>query len=524
MKLRQPYLIVLCGLLLATFLFSASRVSHPISANSNLLRNPGFEGPYSSWQPQLSTVQMAADWTPWWINDLNHVPVWVQPEYKPAEKRDYPARVYDGERAQQWFTFHRSHNAGIYQQVSGVTPGATYRFTAQLQVWSSSTDAAISERPALPYLQIGIDPTGAASPGSGSGAPSTVVWTDAPAIYDRWYALSIDVKAQASTITVYVRSNPNYAVKHNDIYIDAAELILVSNSGGSTPRPTNAPATARPTNAPATPRPTNAPATPRPTNAPATPRPTNAPAGGGQQPVSGNLLRNPGFEGPYSSWQPQLSTVQMAADWTPWWINDLNHVPVWVQPEYKPAEKRDYPARVYDGERAQQWFTFHRSHNAGIYQQVSGVTPGATYRFTAQLQVWSSSTDAAISERPALPYLQIGIDPTGAASPGSGSGAPSTVVWTDAPAIYDRWYALSIDVKAQASTITVYVRSNPNYAVKHNDIYIDAAQLVKLGNAPQPTATPGSGGGSGSDCTQPASGPWPCANPSGPWTPTPSAR
>ncbi|MCB8951250.1 MAG: hypothetical protein H6650_04470 [Ardenticatenales bacterium] len=216
-----------------------------------------------------------------------------------------------------------------------------------------------------------------------------------------------------------------------------------------------------------------------------------APAAQAQE---GNLLRNPSFEGNYSAWLPQYGTAQMAADWTPWWVEDGGRDPIWAQPEYKPAERAIYPRRVLDGERAQQYFTFFKSHYAGMYQQVFNVTPGTTYRFTVWVQVWSSiDDDASRSNTPANPRLHIGIDPTGAAWPGFVGGAPATVVWSgEAPmdCIIDQWCPLSIDVTAQNSTITVYMRSSPDFANKHNDLYFDNASLVAIGPPPPPTLPP----------------------------------
>lgn len=239
-----------------------------------------------------------------------------------------------------------------------------------------------------------------------------------------------------------------------------------------------------------------------------------------------NLIRNPGFEGQYSAWQPQYGTAQMAPEWTPWWVEDANHDPVYAQPEYKPAERQFFPNRVWEGDKAQQWFTFHKSHNGGMYQQIFGVTPGQTYRFSILVQVWSSTGDNPnISETTGDPRFAIGIDPTGAAQPGWVAGSPSTVQWSpNAPmdAILDRWHSMSVEAVAQNSTITVYMRGNPQYAVKHNDFYVDAANLVAVGNPvppPQPTNTPVPPGGD--PCAIPPSGPWPCGDDSGPWTPGP---
>lgn len=231
-----------------------------------------------------------------------------------------------------------------------------------------------------------------------------------------------------------------------------------------------------------------------------------------------NLLQNPGFEGTYGAWLPQYSTAQMAPNWTPWWVEDASEN--FAQPEYKDAQRFIYPDRVLEGDHAQQYFTFYKSHLGGVFQQVNGVTPGQTYRFTIHVQAWSNNIDSPTSDQPADPNFEIGIDPTGDARPGP-NNAPSSVVWSgvvDQYSIYDQWRAVSVEVVAQNSTITVYVKSSPQKfggnAVKHNNIYLDAAELISVGTPPPPQDdnNGGGGGGGSDDCVIPPSGPWPpCA-------------
>ena len=280
-------LSILMGML---FTYSGSS---PVAANENLLRNPSFEGQYRAFTPELDNIQVASDWTPWWVHDLKHDPAWAQPEYKPAQGEFYANRVKDGERAQQYFTFYRSHKGGMYQQISNVTPGTIYRFSIWLQVWSSTGDNASStDGYANPHLEIGIDPNGATTGGGANGVPSSVVWSgevDPSAVLNRWHQMSIEVKAESSTIAVYVKSSPEFAVKHNDVYLDSAELVAV----GQAPAPvvsveSSQPVVNRPGQGPwtpgpkATPRPGQGPwtpgpkATPRPGQGPWTPRPNQS--------------------------------------------------------------------------------------------------------------------------------------------------------------------------------------------------------------------------------------------------------
>jgi hypothetical protein len=205
----------------------------------NLLENPGFEGVYTIWEVADGTVQIAPEWTPWWIEDDERDPEWSQPEFRPAEVLFEPIRVFEGERAQGYFTEDVSHFAGIYQQVDNVLPGVTYRFGIWTQVWLGNSDEPVSDTPNNPHLRIGIDPTGAGWAGAIASTPSTIVWgteADPACIIDQWCFWWVEVQAQSTNLTVYVRSSPDLASMHNHFYFDAAIL-----------RPVDAPATFTPT-------------------------------------------------------------------------------------------------------------------------------------------------------------------------------------------------------------------------------------------------------------------------------------
>jgi LysM repeat protein len=204
---------------------------------ANLLKNPGFEGEFHAWSG-LQAVNVAHNWTPWWRTHKESDPpaYYFKPEYKQANGYIYPNRVHGGASAQQWFSFHRTHQAGMYQQVFNVTPGQRYRFSIWAQVWSSSADdSAKSEKPAYPNLQVGIDPTG-----NWNAWAATVIWSGTYAFYDSWGQLSVEAVAQNNVITVFMRSEPNFPVKHNDMYWDDAALVAVSAGGAPAPQPATA--------------------------------------------------------------------------------------------------------------------------------------------------------------------------------------------------------------------------------------------------------------------------------------------
>lgn len=134
---------------------------------------------------------------------------------------------------------------------------------------------------------------------------------------------------------------------------------------------------------------------------------------------------------------------------------------------------------------------------AGGLQQVSGVTPGATYRFTIYGFAWTcndlefSCTDAEgrTSDQSYNSQIRVGIDPTGGTDVSS-----SAIVWSPFGTSYDRFSAFTIDAVAQSGTITVFTYntvSQPPPALRQ--MFWDDASLVRVGddivdvNGEQPT-------------------------------------
>jgi LysM repeat protein len=242
LKMRRIPIILLLSLLVMAG-WGLGEPARALQESPNLLQNPGFEGDYYPWFG-INEVQVAHGWTPWWRSrtDADPPATYFQPEYKQANGYIYPNRVHSGAAAQQWFTFHATHQAGMYQQVFNVTPGTRYRFTIWAQVWSSTEDDPnASVNPAYPNLQVGIDPTGNWDPWA-----ATVVWSGTYAFYDSWGQLSVEAVAQNTIITVFMRSEPNFPIKHNDIYWDDAVLVAVDGGGAPVP-PTSPPNTPVPT-------------------------------------------------------------------------------------------------------------------------------------------------------------------------------------------------------------------------------------------------------------------------------------
>ena len=279
-------------LALAMILLLAS----PVLADcpGNVLVNGGFEGGFSDRGD--SYVQVANGWTPFWQDGPNQADgLNRRPEYRAEDSRVHGnKRVREGTFAQKWATLYGTHHAGVWQQVS-VPAGSKLTLRAYGQSWSSNLDNPNESKENGRYeLSVGIDPTGGTNWTSGN-----IVWSPRNGAADQWVELSVNTTAQAGTITVFLRGDVEFPVKHNDSYWDDA-CLTVQAPPTATPRP-------QPTAAPtATPEPTQEPTpTAEPTSEPtATPEPvkTVTPVGAAIAIASyidanGNGKRDSGEEG-----------------------------------------------------------------------------------------------------------------------------------------------------------------------------------------------------------------------------------
>ncbi len=248
-----------------------------------------------------------------------------------------------------------------------------------------------------------------------------------------------------------------------------------------------------------------------------------------QADCAGNLLRNQGFEGDFYP-GVQIGTSissHIANDWFPWAVlGDPTRTEVGYnfEPEYKilnKSELTDGWYRVYQGERAQAFFSMYSTHTAGFYQQVE-VPAGSRVTFTIWVQIYTGQEDIIVDGRypvsdleqplseptrsvkgPGDYYVSVGIDPYGDAPDGFGDALPDTIVWSDrildvdtrsydaAQNPVDDWVQLTVSTVAESDQVTVYTRGQPDFRTKHNDSYWDDACLVaSLAETPTPTPRP----------------------------------
>jgi len=212
------------------------------------------------------------------------------------------------------------------------------------------------------------------------------------------------------------------------------------------------------------------------------------------------LLANPGFEGTWhlatTFWTPeggpfynQYQEITPPKNWTAWWHEGFPCAGGWLtrRPEVRVISTIPDAERVHSGKQAAQWFTFWGCHSGGLYQQVD-VEDGHYYDFSIYAHSWFANCDLKPHYHLPLDYdcdtddpitwaqdwLSVGIDPTGGIDP-----LGPAVVWGPAQQIYGVYGpSLTVsNVRAQGPIVTMFVRSEASYPLKHADFYIDDAQL-----------------------------------------------
>lgn len=194
-------------------------------------------------------------------------------------------------------------------------------------------------------------------------------------------------------------------------------------------------------------------------------------------------LENGDFEG---GWReigaPEL---KVADGWEAWW----HHTD--TRPEYKIATKVVDALRIHEGEQAQQWFNNYATHTAGIYQVVEGVDVGREVILTAFVQCFSRNDDTNWRKSDGRYRMRVGIDPYGGINPES-----PDIVWSVTMQPYDDYKAISVPTVTRSDRLTVFVWGQAEWAVKHNDAYVDSVELWYADDKeppPEPPPDPGQG-------------------------------
>lgn len=181
---------------------------------------------------------------------------------------------------------------------------------------------------------------------------------------------------------------------------------------------------------------------------------------GGHGCAPGNLIANCGMDQFVPSAQGQVPE-----GWTPFVLSG--------------SLAMDPAVDTYWGPPSLRMWSDGTTFVAGIYTQVGGLTPGATYRASIG---WGAPTVPDAFGR------RLGIDPTGGTDPNSPEivwgptrRGPGTVLNDSDPNNANDPKKGNIDVTAvaRATTVTVYVWVDHNYSTGQNMIFIDAVGLYQ---------------------------------------------
>lgn len=206
----------------------------------------------------------------------------------------------------------------------------------------------------------------------------------------------------------------------------------------------------------------------------------------GEPPVSENLLINGGLEHPHEEQLDEnghpMGTIKVAHSWRAWWYD--------VAPEYKLVEPQ-FPNRVKEGATAQQFFKNFDKPNGGLLQIVEDIEPGARYKLTGWVQVWTSGEDDP-DYSTGRAWNDIGVNVYGETQPDD-----SDNIWSQAIRAYDEYQQIELEFVAASDRVTVFCRSVFEWPMRNQNAYWDALELIKVDDNTDPPDKPPPGGGEG---------------------------
>ena len=194
-----------------------------------------------------------------------------------------------------------------------------------------------------------------------------------------------------------------------------------------------------------------------------------------------NLLANGDFEGAFHAYRND-NQLHVATGWAPWWLDPADGDPQWQN------QKPEFSAASVDDRSTQRVRTPFATHTAGLWQQIPSA-PGNRYELSVMGQAWSSEEEAPGSRREASDVnLQVGVDPTGGLDPNS-----PLIQWSDPAQPLSRWETLRLSVQAEASVVTIYLRSAPSSPKRQQSVFWRNAVLLPDGRFKRSLAIVGAG-------------------------------
>lgn len=189
----------------------------------------------------------------------------------------------------------------------------------------------------------------------------------------------------------------------------------------------------------------------------------------------GNLTTNGAMAGPG---HPTPYGV-VADGWNPFVVSTDPPIFAWVNNENAPGDPIMGSQYIWADLDA---------FDAGIYQTITGLTPGIYYRFWLGYALAAYDRDGQGNKRNNLIGRQVGIDLTGGTNPSSPSVGWGNVYWDGIAAL--NIPDLSMTFAAQSSTATIFLRVvNNNVNNGRSKVWFDVVCMQALD--PQPPSNPG---------------------------------
>lgn len=190
-----------------------------VTAQDNLLQNPGFNGSgtYVDQRPGGSeySFAIASGWSGWQTRSPS-TESWMNIE--PIAFPHTGASKREGDASQNIGRGDATFTAAVYQTISGVTDGSTYRFSTWVL---QDSDAGSGSQ-----TRVGI---GSNVGGNPFGSPIT--WSPWLTAIDSWQQVTIEATVPAGSITVFIYSTQSAPTAGNQNYYDDASLILIGGDG-----------------------------------------------------------------------------------------------------------------------------------------------------------------------------------------------------------------------------------------------------------------------------------------------------
>lgn len=202
---------------------------------------------------------------------------------------------------------------------------------------------------------------------------------------------------------------------------------------------------------------------------------------------AGNLLQDPGFEGPYvGRGRGTLNTPQ------PWnlWVASAPRNYEWQNREDKVfGFPHNGGPEVHGGNASQNLNGGYVTFTAALYQQATvpegeNVTGSAWARLkTCNIAPNADNCGSAVESGA---FVRVGIDPNGGTDPNSGS-----IVWSGNIQPHDRWEQAVVSATVNGTVATLFIYVTQAWPSDLNNVWIDDASLTVGGAGGSAPAAPG---------------------------------